>query len=142
MNSRGVVSSGGRPTIDVDISSPARYADPAVLDSEFMRLRRDCPVGWVDREPYRPFWAIVRHQDILAIERQHDLFINEPRLCLIPREVEAAAMSPLAGGVGETLKVLRALARLSQRPVGDLVDWLQARAANRGRGRQIGRAHV
>lgn len=132
----GVVLSRSRPTIEADISSPSRYADTAALDVEFTRLRRECPVGWVDREPYRPFWAILRHQDIVAIERHHELFINEPRLCLIPREIEAAAMSPMAGGIRETAKVLLSLARLSQRPVGDLVEWLQARAANRGQGRR------
>jgi cytochrome P450 len=126
----------GGPALDADITTPARYADMRALDAEFARLRREMPVGWVDRAPYRPFWAVLRHADILAIERQHELFINEPRLCLIPREVEEAALSPAAGGVRETAKVLLSLARLSQRPLGDLTDWLRARSENRARGRR------
>lgn len=126
----------GGPAIDVDITTPALYADMRALDAEFARLRRETPVGWVDRAPYRPFWAVLRHDDILAIERQHELFINEPRLCLIPREVEDRAMSGMAGGVRETLKVLVSLAKLSQRPLGDVTEWLQAREENRRRGRR------
>ena len=29
--------------------------------------------------PYRPFWAITKHADIMAIERDNELFISEPR---------------------------------------------------------------
>lgn len=124
------------PLLDLDITSPQLYGDIRQLDAVFADLREHSPVVWVDREPYWPFWAILRHEDILAIERQHALFINEPRLCLIPREIEAQADSASAGGVRETLKVLLTLARLSQRPLGDLVEWLRAREENRRRGRR------
>jgi cytochrome P450 len=126
----------GGPLIDIDITSPRRYADMHALDADFARLRESTPIGWVDRAPYRPFWAVLRHEDILAVERQHELFINEPRLCLIPRDIEESATSAAAGGVRETVRVLLTLARLSQRPLGDLVEWLRAREANRRRGRR------
>ncbi len=122
--------------LEVDITSPRLYGDPSSLESTFAALRETRPVAWVDREPYRPFWAITRHADILAIERQHELFINEPRLCLIPKEIELQSASAMAGGLRETGKVLLSLARLSQRPMGDLVDWLRAREENRRRGRR------
>lgn len=122
--------------LEVDITSPHLYEDPRHLDGIFAELRERRPVVWVDREPYRPFWAITRHADILAIERQHQLFINEPRLCLIPKEIERQSASATAGGLRETGKVLLSLARLSQRPLGDLVDWLRAREENRRRGRR------
>ena len=125
-----------RCSLETDITSPKLYGDMSALDAEFARLRETSPVVWVDRAPYRPFWAILRHDDILAIERQHELFINEPRLCLIPREIEEQSGSAMAGGLRETLKVLMTLARLSQRPLGDLVEWLQAREENRKRGRR------
>ena len=131
-----VAAASRGPVLDTDITSPARYADPAALDADFARLRREAPVAWVDREPYRPFWAVLRHEDILAIERQHELFINEPRLCLIPRHIEEQAATGMAGGVRETLKVLASLAKLSQRPLGDLTEWLRAREENRRRGRR------
>ncbi len=129
-------ASANGPQLEADITSPRLYGDSLALDAEFARLRATTPVAWVDREPYRPFWAIVRHEDILAIERQHELFINEPRLCLIPRDIEESATSAAAGGVRETVKVLMTLASLSQRPLGDLVEWLQAREENRRRGRR------
>jgi len=126
----------GMTPIEIDITSPRLYEDPRQLAPVFAELRERQPIAWVDREPYRPFWAITRHADIVAIERQHQLFINEPRLCLIPKEIEAQSASATAGGVRETLKVLMSLARLSQRPLGDLLDWLQAREENRRRGRR------
>jgi cytochrome P450 len=127
---------GSRPLLEADITSPRLYGDIRAIDAELARLRASTPVGWVDREPYRPFWAVLRHEDILAIERQHELFINEPRLCLVPREVEESSASPAAGGLRETARVMLTLARLSQRPLGDLVDWLRAREENRRRGRR------
>lgn len=129
-------TSSERIPLESDITSPHRYGRLHELDEEFRRLREQRPVVWIDREPYRPFWAVLRHEDILAIERQHELFINEPRLCLIPRAIEDQAGSAAAGGVRETFRVLMTLARLSQRPLGDLTEWVQARAENRKRGRR------
>lgn len=136
MNPPAGAAPRGAPVIELDITTPARYGDLRSLEADFDRLRVDTPVGWVDRAPYRPFWAVLRHDDILWIERQHELFINEPRLNLIPRAIEEEAQSLAAGGVGETLKVLWSLARLSQRPAGDFRDWLRARRESRGSGRR------
>ncbi|MGA1578309.1 MAG: cytochrome P450 [Steroidobacteraceae bacterium] len=126
----------GVPVIDIDVTSPVRYGDLRSLEADFDHLREETPIGWVDREPYRPFWAVFRHDDILWIERQHELFINEPRLNLIPRAVEEEAQGLAAGGLAETLKVLWSLLRLSERPVGDCREWLQARRDSRGSGRR------
>jgi hypothetical protein len=46
----------------------------------------------VDNRPYRPFWAITKHADIVAIERDNELFISEPR----PLLSTAAAADDLA----------------------------------------------
>ena len=31
------------------------------------------------RAPYAPFWAITKHADIMDIERDNELFTNDPR---------------------------------------------------------------
>ena len=71
-----------------DIVSPDVYANPELLHARYARYRREEPVTWIDQEPYRPFWAVTRHADIMEVERQHQIFINEPRVTLVPREVE------------------------------------------------------
>jgi cytochrome P450 len=70
------------PTMDsaADVlADPTAYADEPRLHAALGHLRSHAPVAWVDRPPYRPFWAITRHADIMEIERANDLWINEPR---------------------------------------------------------------
>lgn len=83
-----------RPALpnDIDVFSPAIYADEPRLYREFARLRREMPLAWVDREPYRPFWSVVRSADIKAIEKDHEAFINAPRLTLLPKRIEAITL--------------------------------------------------
>jgi len=73
----------------IDIITPALYANPAELHARYATLRRDSPVVWVDHPAYRPFWAVTRHADIVEISQNNELFINAPRLTLIPKTAEA-----------------------------------------------------
>ena len=52
-------------------------------------------MSWVDVPDYRPFWAITKHADIMAIERANDLFTNSPRPVLMTTESDE-----LQAGVG------------------------------------------
>jgi len=121
--------------IAADIVSPSRYVHMGEIDAEFARLRREQPIAWVDREPYRPFWAVTRYADIIDVSRRHDEFLNEPRLLLLPRDIETAALKATTGGLAETLRAIAELARLSRRPLGDFVDFVRAQRASRTRGR-------
>lgn len=82
-------------TAEIDIVSPQVYAAPALLHERLSRYRREQPVAWIDQAPYRPFWAVLRHADIVEVEKQHRRFINEPRANLIPREVEDRTIAAL-----------------------------------------------
>ena len=42
----------------------------------------------VDVPSYRPFWAITKHADIMAIERDNTLFTNSPRPVLMTEEAD------------------------------------------------------
>ena len=64
---------------DDDVVDPQTYADEARLHAMFAQLRRDDPVRWTAPARYRPFWAITRHADIQAIERNSTQFIVGPR---------------------------------------------------------------
>ena len=68
------------------LADPTAYADDARLHAALTHLRANNPVAWVDNPPYRPFWAITKHADIMAIERANDLFLSEPRPLLAPAD--------------------------------------------------------
>ncbi len=79
--------------LDDQIVDPRTYADDSAYHALFTRLRREDPVHWTEPEGYRPFWTVSRHADIIEIERQSRRFLNEPRLALIPAEVEAQILA-------------------------------------------------
>ena len=93
----------------------------------------------VDCPPYRPFWAITKHADIMEIERANDLFINEPRPLLATAEADDLAQSLLEAGMG-----LRTLIHMDDpqhrvvRAIG--ADWFRPKAmrALKVRGRRAG----
>ena len=85
------------PTIDDAakvLADPSAYADDERLHTALTHLRANNPVAWVDNPPYRPFWAITKHADIMAIERDNELFLSEPR----PLLSTAAADDPIETG--------------------------------------------
>jgi cytochrome P450 len=74
---------------------PQAYTDDAKWHHAMSHLRAHAPVSWVDVAEYRPFWAITKHADIMAIERANDLFTNSPRPVLMTKESDE-----LQAGVG------------------------------------------
>ncbi|BBY90796.1 cytochrome P450 [Mycobacterium gallinarum] len=60
-------------------ATPRAYTDETKLHAALTHLRANAPVSWVDVPDYRPFWAITKHADIMAIERANTLFTNSPR---------------------------------------------------------------
>ncbi len=84
-------------------------------------------MSWVDYPPYRPFWAITKHADIIEIERANDLFINEPRPLLGTAEADDVARAQLDAGMG-----LRTLIHMDDpqhrvvRAIG--ADWFRPKA--------------
>ncbi|HEY2448003.1 MAG TPA: cytochrome P450, partial [Mycobacterium sp.] len=81
-------------------SDPTSYADEPRLHAALTHLRAIAPVTLVDCPPFRPFWAITKHADIMEIERANDLFINEPRPLLATAEADDMARKQLDAGMG------------------------------------------
>lgn len=91
------------PTIDQAARvfvDPSAYADEARLHAALTQLRAHLPVSRVDQRPYRPFWAITRHADITAIERDNSLWINAPRPLLAPAYADDMQRSLMESGMG------------------------------------------
>jgi cytochrome P450 len=118
------------PTMDEAakvLADPSAYADDDRLHAALTHLRANNPVAWVDNPPYRPFWAITKHADIMAIERANDLFISEPRPLLATAAVDDMSKQQAEAGVG-----LRTLIHMDDphhrkvRTIG--ADWFRPKA--------------
>jgi cytochrome P450 len=70
------------------LADPKAYTDEPGLHRALAHLRADAPVSWVDVAGYRPFWAITKHVDIMAVERANDVFTNSPRPVLVTTEAD------------------------------------------------------
>jgi cytochrome P450 len=109
------------------LADPTAYADDARLHAALTHLRANNPVAWVDNRPYRPFWAITKHADIMAIERANNLFLSEPRPVLTTAEADDLAKQQLEAGTG-----LRTLIHMDDphhrkvRAIG--ADWFRPKA--------------
>jgi cytochrome P450 len=62
--------------------SPRGHASESRLDAACARLRRASPVHWVDSPGIRPFWAVMRHADIVSVELRSEQFAAAPRTYL------------------------------------------------------------
>lgn len=68
------------------LANPAAYADEAKLHAALSELRANAPVSLVDVPSYKPFWAITKHADVMAVERANRRFTNWPRPVLMTAE--------------------------------------------------------
>ncbi|OBK67925.1 cytochrome [Mycobacterium colombiense] len=82
------------------LADPSAYTDDERLHTALGQLRATNPVAWVDHPPYRPFWAITKHADIMAIERDNDLFISAPRPLLTPADADDLRKAQQDAGTG------------------------------------------
>jgi cytochrome P450 len=106
---------------------PSAYTDEPRLHAALAHLRAHAPVSLVDHPSYRPFWAITKHADVVAIERAHDVFINEPRTVLAPAEADALARARLDAGIGlRTLVHMDGPGHRAFRAIG--ADWFRPSA--------------
>ncbi|MCW2551762.1 MAG: cytochrome, partial [Mycobacterium sp.] len=53
------------------LANPLAYTDERALHLALTHLRNTAPVSWVEVPNYRPFWAVTKHADIMAIERDN-----------------------------------------------------------------------
>ena len=108
-------------------ADPKAYADDDRLHAALTHLRAHHPVAYVDEAPYRPFYAITKHADIMDIERDNELWLSEPRPLLATAEADDLARAQLEAGMG-----LRTLVHLDDphhrdvRKIG--ADWFRPKA--------------
>jgi cytochrome P450 len=109
------------------LANPQAYTNEKTLHEALAHCRKHAPVSWVEVPEYRPFWAVTKHADIMEIERQNDLFTNDPRPLLAIAEADDALRRDLEAGTG-----LRTLIHLDDPHHRDLrkigVDWFRPKA--------------
>ncbi|TDO10097.1 cytochrome P450 [Mycobacterium sp. BK086] len=109
------------------LAVPQSYTDEAQLHAALAHLRKHAPVSWVDVEGYRPFWAITKHADVMDIERQNDLFTNDPRPILVASELDDKLMADREAGIGlSTLIHMDDPHHRDMRKIG--ADWFRPKA--------------
>jgi cytochrome P450 len=85
------------PLVDEAIASHKTYGSLERQHALFSMLRRDDPVHWTEPDGYRPFWTILKHRDVMEIEKQNDKFINAPRTKLLSIEFESKVKEAMGG---------------------------------------------
>jgi cytochrome P450 len=129
---------------DIDVSNPFLYRQGRWL-SYFKRLRDEAPVHFQKKSPFGPFWSVTRYEDIVFVDKHHDLFSAEPIIVIgnTPDGLELAnfiSMDPpkhdlqrqaVQGVVApQNLKEMEGLIRtraqevLDDLPIGVPFDWV------------------
>ena len=84
------------PRAPLEIIDPDWYGKHGPPHEAWTRLRREAPVAYCEPPGMLPFWAIVRHDDIVRISRDPEYFQNAPRLAVFPEEQFATDNFPAA----------------------------------------------
>ncbi|MGF7237432.1 MAG: cytochrome P450 [Frankia sp.] len=66
-------------------TDPRAYADERRFHTATALLRRESPVHRIEHEDFDPFWAITRHEDVMTIARDAEVWHNAPRIALAPK---------------------------------------------------------
>ena len=87
------------------IGTPAAYADGRIHEA-YRWLRANEPMGVAQIEGVDPFWVVTRHEDILEISRQNDLFHNGDRSPTIIGQAADKKVREMMGGSPHLLRTL------------------------------------
>ncbi len=65
----------------IDLSNPFLFRQHR-SESYYKRLRDEDPVHYQAKSPFGPFWSIMRYEDIVFVDKHHELFSSEPVILL------------------------------------------------------------
>jgi len=109
------------------LADPQAYTDEKRLYEALAHLRAHAPVCWVEADGYKPFWAITKYADVMDIERQNDLFTNDPRPLLMVSDGEDVLRAQMEAGIGlRTLIHMDDPHHRDMRKIG--ADWFRPKA--------------
>ena len=67
------------PLDSIDPSHPALFQHDTLWD-HFARLRREDPVHYHEESITGPYWSVTKYQDIMYVDKHHELFSSQQRL--------------------------------------------------------------
>ena len=67
------------PLDRLDPSHPALFANDTLWD-HFARLRKEDPVHYHEHSLVGPYWSVTRYEDIMTVDKHHELFSSQQRL--------------------------------------------------------------
>ena len=109
------------------LADPTGYADLGRWHDAMTWLRANEPVAWVQSQTYLPFWAVIKHTDIMDIERDNELWISAPRPLLMPTDLDEMLAADRKAGTGlETLIHMDDPHHRDVRKIG--ADWFRPKA--------------
>ena len=130
---------------EIDLSNPFLFRQQR-WQSYFKWLRDEDPVHYQANSPFGAFWSVMRYEDIVFVDKNHQLFSSEP-IILLGRQPDGLkaemfiAMDPpkhdiqrqaVQGAVApKNLKEMQALIRtrtqevLDDLPTGVAFDWVE-----------------
>jgi hypothetical protein len=74
-------------TVDgAHLVEPRSYMERGYPHAEWRELRREATLHWFEPPGWMPFWAIVKHADIIEISKQPEIFLNAPGMTAIREE--------------------------------------------------------
>jgi cytochrome P450 len=85
--------------------SPAAYADGRIHEA-YAWLRKNEPLGVAKVDGVDPFWVVTRHEDILEISRQNDLFHSGDRSPTLTTQAMDKKVREMMGGSPHLLRTL------------------------------------
>ena len=69
------------PLEDFDVSQRELFRTNTMWDF-FDRLRKEDPVHYCKDSEFGPFWSVTRFDDIMTVEKNHDIFSSEPSITI------------------------------------------------------------
>ncbi len=67
------------PLNSIDPSHPALFQHDTLWE-HFARLRREDPVHYHEESITGPYWSVTKYQDIMYVDKHHELFSSQQRL--------------------------------------------------------------
>jgi cytochrome P450/ferredoxin-NADP reductase len=66
---------------EIDVSNPFLFRQ-GLWQSYFKRLRDEAPVHYQANSAFGPFWSVTRYDDIVAVDKDWELFSAEPQIVI------------------------------------------------------------
>ncbi|MFT7686197.1 MAG: cytochrome P450 [Candidatus Azotimanducaceae bacterium] len=129
---------------DIDMSRPELYESQAHWQY-FKRLREEAPVHYCKDSPFGPFWSVTKFDDIVAVDKNHQIYSSEPAIILGDqpadftleqfiamdqpkhdgqRKAVTGAVSPRNLSLMEPVIRARVQDILDDLPIGEEFDWV------------------